>query len=129
MPDVNYLAVILAAVSSFVIGGLWYSPVLFEKAWTADAGVGKQDGHAPTVFGISFLFTLVSATAFAVWLGPEPQLQRAVVAGLIVGTCFVAASFGVNYQFAQRSFRLLLIDGGYHTLQFLLYGLILGLWH
>jgi hypothetical protein len=39
-----------------------------------------------------------------------------------------SASFGINYQFANRGATLWLIDGGYHTLQFLIYGLILGLW-
>jgi hypothetical protein len=49
--------------------------------------------------------------------------------GLLVGAGFVAASFGINYQFANRSFKLWLIDGGYHTVQFVLFGLVLGLWH
>ena len=40
----------------------------------------------------------------------------------------VAASFGINYQFANRSALMWLIDGGYHTVQFGIYGLILGLW-
>jgi hypothetical protein len=47
----------------------------------------------------------------------------------LVGFCFVAASFAVNYLFAQRSLKLWLIDGGYHTLQFIVFGLVLGLWH
>jgi hypothetical protein len=47
----------------------------------------------------------------------------------MVGGGFVAASFGINYQFANKPFVLWLIDGGYHVGQFLLYGLILGLWH
>ena len=41
----------------------------------------------------------------------------------------VASSFGINYLFERRSLRLFLINGGYHTLQFTLYGLVLGLWH
>ena len=45
----------------------------------------------------------------------------------MAGIGFVAASFGINYQFAQRSFKLWLIDGGYHAIQFVLCGLILGL--
>ena len=45
------------------------------------------------------------------------------------GACFVATSFGINYQFAQHSLKLWLIDAGYHALQFLLFALILGLWH
>jgi hypothetical protein len=30
---INYLAVLVAALSTFVLGGLWYSPMLFGKAW------------------------------------------------------------------------------------------------
>jgi hypothetical protein len=48
--------------------------------------------------------------------------------GLLIGLCFVAASFGVNYQFANRSLKAWLIDGGYHALQFAAFGLVLGAW-
>ncbi|MEO3712154.1 DUF1761 domain-containing protein [Roseateles flavus] len=119
----------LAAVSSFFLGGLWYSPVLFGRAWNAENGGEKPPGHPAKVFGISFLFSLLSAAAFAAWLGAAPALESALKAGALVGFGFVAASFGINYQFAQRSFKLWLIDGGYHTVQFLLFGVILGLWH
>lgn len=129
MHDINYLAVVLAAVSSFMLGGLWYSKLLFEKIWVREAKVNPQDGHGPKIFAISFMFTLIAALAFAVWLGPEPPLNSAILKGLYIGGLFVATSFGVNYQFAQNSFKMWLIDAGYHTLQFALFGLILGLWH
>jgi hypothetical protein len=41
----------------------------------------------------------------------------------------VAGSFGINYLFEQRSMRLFLINGGYHTVQYTLIGAVLGLWH
>jgi hypothetical protein len=125
----NIWAVLVAAVSSFMLGGLWYSPLLFGRIWTAENGGAKQAGHPAKVFGISFVFSLIAAVAFALWLGPAPPLETALRAGAIAGFGFVAASFGINYQFAQRTFTLWLIDGGYHTLQFVLFGLILGAWH
>lgn len=125
----NIWAVVLAAVSSFLLGGLWYSPILFGGAWVRENGGQMQQGHPAKVFGVSFLFSLLAAACFAVWLGPEPVLADALKAGVIVGIGFVAASFGINYQFAQRTFKLWLIDGGYHVLQFLLFALVLGLWH
>ena len=125
----NTWAVLVAAVSSFALGGLWYSPALFGNAWNRENGGQVPAGHPAKVFGISFAFSLVAAAAFAVWLGPAPDLATALRAGLLAGIGFVAASFGINYQFAQRSFRLWLIDGGYHAVQFLLFGLVLGLWH
>jgi Protein of unknown function (DUF1761) len=129
MPDINLWAVLLAALSSFALGGLWYSPALFGAAWNRANGSTPQHGHPARVFGLSFVFALIAAFAFAAWLGPDPALATALRLGLIVGLCFVGASFGINYQFAARSTVLLLIDGGYHTAQFLLFGLVLGLWH
>jgi hypothetical protein len=78
---------------------------------------------------VAFVAALVAAFGFAAYVGPQPAVLEAVHAGLFVGVMFVATSFGINYAFAQRSLKLWLIDGGYHTLQFMLYGLILGLWH
>ena len=125
----NIWAVILAAVSSFMLGGLWYSPALFGAVWNAENGGQMKAGHPAKVFGISFIFSLIAAAAFAWWLGPAPALETALKTGLLVGLAFVASSFGINYQFAQRSFKLWLIDGGYHALQFTVFGLVLGLWH
>ncbi|MFD2368398.1 DUF1761 domain-containing protein [Pseudoduganella sp. GCM10020061] len=127
--EFNLLAVVLAAVSSFMLGGLWYSPVLFGRAWNEENGGVPTAGHPAKVFGVSFVFSLVAALAFASLLGPAPALAHALGMGLLVGFACVAASFGINYQFANRSFKLWLIDGGYHTAQFLLFGLVLGLWH
>jgi Protein of unknown function (DUF1761) len=125
----NAWAVLAAAASSFLLGGLWYSPALFGNAWNRENGGNVPTGHPAKVFGLSFFFSLVAATAFAMWLGPEPALESALRGSVLVGVGFVAASFGINYQFAQRSTRLWLIDGGYHAVQFLLFGAILGLWH
>jgi hypothetical protein len=130
MGDINYWAVLAAAVSAFVLGGIWYGP-LFKNAWCREAGIDlhQQTGHPARVFGVSFVAALIAAIAFAIFLGARPALGAALHAGFAVGLGFVAMSFAINYSFAGRSLKLWLIDGGYHTLQFTLYGLILGLWH
>jgi hypothetical protein len=125
----NIWAVLVAAVSSFLLGGLWYSSALFGRVWNTENGAKPHAGHPAKVFGISFAFSLLAAGSFAWWLGAAPPLATGIKAGLIVGAGFVATSFGINYQFAQRSYKLWLIDGGYHTMQFVLFGAILGLWH
>ena len=129
--DINWLAVLVAAVSAFLLGGIWYGP-LFKNAWCRENGMDPDappKGHPAQVFGIAFFAALVAAVAFAVYLGPAPNLHVALHAGFAIGLAYVATSFGINYAFAGRSFKLWLIDGGYHTLQFTLYGLVLGLWH
>lgn len=132
MININILAVVVAAASSFALGGLWYSPKLFGNVWNRETGVNPkalEGRHPARVFGVSFLLSLIAAVAFAVWLGPAPALQTAVTQGLVTGACFVATSFGINYQFAGRSALLWAIDGGYHIVQFVLFGVVLGLWH
>lgn len=125
---INLWAVLVAAVSSFLLGGLWYS-ALFARLWERENGGNPQQGHPAKVFGVSFVFSLIAAFAFAWLLGPAPALQHAIATGALVGGGFVATSFGINYQFAQRSFTLWAIDGGYHLLQFVVFGVVLGLWH
>ncbi|MEO5565392.1 MAG: DUF1761 domain-containing protein [Luteimonas sp.] len=126
----NWMAVIVAAVSAFALGGIWYGP-LFKQAWAREAGIDLHgvQRHPAKVFGVAFVAALVAAAAFAWWLGPAPELEYAVRHGVLAGAGIAAMSFGINYAFAGRSFKLWLIDGGYHTLQFALYGMILGAWH
>ncbi|MDR3632734.1 MAG: DUF1761 domain-containing protein [Isosphaeraceae bacterium] len=131
MGGINVWAVIAAALSSFVLGGFWYSPAMFGRIWNREAGRGDnmQHGHPALVFGLSFVLALIAASVFAVFLGSKPSLPFAAGAGFAAGLCWVGASFGINYLFASRSFKLWLIDGSYHTAQFTLFGMILGLWH
>jgi Protein of unknown function (DUF1761) len=131
MTGINIWAVLVAAVSSFLLGGLWYSPILFHKLWNREAGRGEHPEkmqHAGRVFGVAFVFALISAWVFAWWLGPDPELRDALIKGLAAGAGIAGASFGINYQFAGRSFLLWAIDAGYHTAQFVLFGSVLALW-
>lgn len=128
MSELDIFAAIVAAASVFALGGLWYSPILFGRLWLRENASTEQQGHPALVYGLSFGFALVAAGALSLWLGPAPSLDTALTQGFVIGTCFVATSFGINYQFAQRSLLLLAIDGGYHVVQFMLFGLIFALW-
>jgi len=128
---VNYWAVLAAAVSAFVVGGLWYSPMLFGNVWLKETGLSKQqlDQANPAVtFGLSFVLALLASFVFAMFLGPRPAFGFALAAGLMAGIFWVGTSFGINYLFEHKSFRLFLINAGYHTVQYGVIGAILGLW-
>ena len=130
MPDVNWIAVALCAVSSLVLGGIWYSPVLFAKAWQSAAGLSDDQlkgGNMAKTFGLTFLLSFIAAAVFAMFLGTEMSVGAATAAGFSPGLCWVAASYGITYLFEHRPLKLWLVNGGYHTLQFTLFGLILGL--
>ena len=77
----------------------------------------------------AFALVLVGALVFAFFLGPKVTPLQGTLYGLSAGLTWVAFSLGVNYLFEGKSFKLFLINGGYHTVEFTLIGLILGLWH
>ena len=130
MPEVNWLAVLIAALGSFLLGGLWYSPALFGKAWQRETGLTDEQlkqGNMARIFGLSFVLALLAAWNFANFLGPRPSLALGLGAGASAGLLWVAGSFGINYLFERKSLKLFLINGGYHTLQFAIIGLVLAL--
>ena len=129
MPEVNWLAVALSALSSLVLGGLWYSPALFAKAWQSAVGLSDEQlksGNMALTFGLTFVLSFIAAAVFAMFLGTEMSVGAATAAGFSAGLCWVAAAFGINYLFERRPLKLWLINAGYHTLQFTLFGLIIG---
>src|SRR5712691_7517945 len=76
MPHVhiNYLAVVVAAVAAFALGGLWYSPLLFANQWVKAHGyteerVKEMQKNAAKAYGVSMLCQLVIALALAVLIG------------------------------------------------------------
>ena len=130
MPEVNWIAIVIAALGSFLLGGLWYSPALFGKAWQREVGLTDEQlkrGNMARIFGLSFVLALLAAWNFANFLGPRPSLALGLGAGASAGLLWVAGSFGINYLFERRSLKLFLINGGYHTLQFAIIGLVLAL--
>ena len=128
--DVNWLAVLLSALSGFVIGGLWYGP-LFGRAWAAEAGLSEEDkngANMPTIFGLSFVLLFFSAWVLAhvfATYGPL-SFEVIVLSALGVGLGFIVPAIGVNYLFRRDSLKLFLIDGGYWTLVYTAMGVIFG---
>lgn len=133
LSNVNWLAVFLAALATFFIGGLWYSPLLFAKSWMKENGFRDEElktGRSPAlIFGGSFVLALIASFVLALFIGPEGDARWGATAGALVGIAWVATSIGVLYLFERKSMRLFLINAGYHTVSFIIMGLILGAWH
>jgi len=126
----EWLPSLISALAAFGLGGLWYSPYLFGKVWQREAGIndaGLREGNRLRIFGLSFVLCLVAAIAFSMVITPEASFFMAFHSGVGVGLFWVATSFGVNYLFERKSLKLWLVNAGYHTVQFTLYGLIFGL--
>jgi hypothetical protein len=131
LAGLNYWAVIAAALASFLIGGVWYSPVLFHRPWRQAAGVSESQLNGANnglIFGVSFVLQLVAAFVLAMFLGPAANLVFGVTAGFLVGAAWVATAFGVVYLFERRPSRLFWINAGYQVVVYTVMGAILGGW-
>lgn len=129
--NLNPWAILVAALSTFVLGGVWYSPILFSKAWMEGAGLTEAQvkaGSPARIFGGAFLLALVMSANLAAFLAGPPNLGWGVAAGGLAGVGWVVASLGILYLFERRPLKLFLVNGGYLTLAFVLMGGILGAW-
>lgn len=127
----NIAAVLVAALLSFLIGGLWYSPLMFAKAWMAECGLSEARTRAAPlgrIFAFAALATLVMSFNLAAFIGPKASLGFGLFAGAATGIGWVAMSLAVIYLFEQRSMRLWLINSGYQVVSYTLMGGLLGLW-
>lgn len=129
---INIPAIIAAAVLPFLLGGLWYSPILFGKVWMKENGFTDEDldeGNKAKIFGFSFLFFLIMSGNLAAFLAtPETDFQFGILAGFLAGFGWVALSVGVIALFERRSWKYILINGGYMVVAFILMGAVLGIW-
>lgn len=130
--QINPWAVLAAALVNFVIGGLWYSPLLLGKAWMKANGFTESDlrrGSPAVIFGISFVLCLLMAGNLAAFLGgPDVDLGFAVAASAAAGLGWAAFGLAVVALFERRGAAYILINGGYLTVSFVAMGLILGAW-
>lgn len=127
----SIVKVLVAALSSFVLGGIWYGP-LFAKPWQRLAGLSDERlkaGNPAKIFGLSYVLAVVQAWVFAMFLGPTPTLALGLGAGFSAGLCWVGAALAINDLFERRRIGLWAINAGYQTLAFTLFGLVFALWH
>lgn len=131
---INWLAVLVAGLSSFVIGGIWYSPGLFGNAWMKDSQLTETDiknGNKGKIFGFTALFSLIMAANLAMFLADTPQMKTDVTWGTMAG--FLAgiwtfSAIAIHSLFELKSWRHIFINGGYSVVALTLMGAIIGLW-
>jgi hypothetical protein len=131
---INYLAVLVAAIAGFVLGGAWFAPPVFGTAWLKALGKKKEDmcgGSAKKAMVITAITTWVTAYVLAVLivgLGITTAMGGAI-AGLSIGVGIVATGSYSDSLFCSWPFRLILIQAGHRVASLALMGAILAAWH
>jgi hypothetical protein len=132
--EVNYLAVIAAAIANVVIGTAWYNaPFAFNGIWlksigkTAEQVAGEFSVLKPLGALVGSLFTAFLLAVFASWTGADTLLEGAFV-GLLVAVCFAATTSGIKDLFEGRPAQLWLINAGHDVVTLVIMGAIVGAW-
>ena len=119
--DINWVAVIVAALAYFALGALWYSKLLFANKWIAYLKLDINDPNAKKGMGMMFGGSLV--LMFVQCLAIAIMAERLGIAGMgwmgglkfgaLTGCCFCASQIGINYLYEKKPCGLFLINGGY----------------
>lgn len=127
----NWIAIIVAALSSFALGSLWYSALMFQKPWMKANNFTDEStrgGNMAMIFGLAFLLMFVASFSLAMYLGPDAGGSFGATAGFMAGAFWVMAFMGVTYLFERKPLTLWLVNGGYSVVALTLMGLIIGAW-
>ncbi len=130
--NINHLAVLACAVANLMLGAIWYSPLLFYKAWMKENNFTEADikkVNPLKTYGLTLIFSIIISYNLAFFLADEKtDITWGATAGFLTGFGFSALIFTIVALFEQRSWKYILINGGYITVYFTLIGAILGAW-
>jgi hypothetical protein len=129
--EINHAAVWVAAVAAFLLGAIWYLPLLFSNA-LMKANQSTEESLKETniafVLGTAFFLMVMMAYNLAFFLGNELSLGASVGYGVAAGLGWATFSLAILYIFEYRPFAYVAIHSGFKTLSFVCMGLILGVW-
>ena len=135
MFPINYFAVVVSAIASMAIGFIWYSPVLFGKAWMKLSNIdpkkmAEANKHMAKMYSISFVAAIVTAVVLSLFL--DYALAATALEALLVGFFawlgFVATTLISSVLFEGKPWAAFLINSGYQLASLLTMSLILTLW-
>ena len=126
----NWLAILVATIVAFVIGGLWYGPI-FGQAWLKALGKTEEELQpSPTPFVISFFSALLTCIVLAALIGSLgiTTLSGGLLIGAITGVGFIATAMASDSAFCGWGVILFAIQSGYRVLYSIVMGGILAAW-
>ncbi len=134
--DVNWLAIIVAAVVYFLLGALWYSPVFLGNAWMRASGIEQADtegGPGPAIYLAPFIGYLISAiaTGMLAEATDSTTVGDGIVLGLVVGLGYSAVITGVTAVFSPKmpsAATWFAITASYNLLGLLIVGVLVSVW-
>ena len=132
--QINWLAVLVAALAYFMLGAVWYSKALFGNKWVALVGLDmsnpdRKRGMGKMMAG-TFILIIVTCIALALFVHRLDLfvISSALKLGFITGIGFAATAVAISFIYESRPTALYFIDCGYHLAGHLITAIILVLW-
>ncbi len=133
--DINWVAVIVAAIVSMALGAFWYSPAGFGKQWVALMGFTDQQQKAMKkgagkAYALAFIGALITSAVLAMlvdWAQAITMIDGAKV-GFWIWLGFVATTMAGMMLWEGKPMKLYTLNSGYHLVNFILMGAILAAW-
>ncbi|MBL4694183.1 DUF1761 domain-containing protein [Candidatus Gracilibacteria bacterium] len=133
--EVNYLALLVASAAAFVAGALWYSPMLFGKAWMKETGITAADAkknckNPAMTYGIAFLSNVVTAYVLWYFMGMLEIVgsEAAAMLAFWIWLGFMAMKDLGGMLWEGSSFNLFLINTSHRLVNLVIMALIFANW-
>lgn len=135
VPAINIWAVLLATVSTMVVGSVWYTPKVFGRYWIRTAKIDEarmaESGFVPILVTVVVSFVTAWVLAGAVSIAHEfydgTYLVDALVTGLFLWAGFTAARVITHDAFEGRPRGLTALTVSHELVTVLVMSLIIGL--
>ncbi|MWB99000.1 DUF1761 domain-containing protein [Agromyces seonyuensis] len=135
VPEINYWAVLVATVSTMIVGSVWYTPKVFGTRWMQLAKVDPDaQGSAVGPIVVTVLVSFVSAwvlagAAYIAWSFYSGSFfWNALFTGVILWAGFTAARFITHDAFEGRPANLTILNIAHELVTVIVMALIIGVW-
>ena len=129
----NWVAILVAAIASFLFEALWYS--IFLNDWLVGIGRTREwlmsSGVSPALqYGVAIVCAVITAAVLSIIIqsSGEHTARRGILCGALIWLGFVATSWATEYIFEVRSLQIYAINAGFWFFDLMLIGAIVGAW-
>jgi hypothetical protein len=129
---INFLALGVATVAKMILGGLWYSPILFHKTWMKLVNITAEQMNAimPKALLTDLIGTFIQAFVLvhAIHYAGAKTAPLGAAVGFLNWLGFIAVTTFAVTIYERKPFKLFLINNGYQMLSLMIMGAILAVW-
>lgn len=130
--QINYLAVLAAAVVTFILGAIWY--IAFSESWMALSGLSEEkittSGGGASAYIISFITYILGAYAMAILFKSMniSTIKTGAMTGALIGAVIVGGNIFTNNAYELKPIGLSILNAGFSAISGAAMGAILGAW-